>query len=250
MVLGVVGFFFLPIQLFFFTGLGVVISILGLMVYKITLSKMYPVEVRIWEKRFGKPTIVEATRGKRAMKENIEIYQCVNRLSFKAPAREFIIASPKGHFIDLFRLSKHQYAVIEPNFDLVKKLDDDGKPVLDDNKNQVYESFKAYIIPDDDIRTLADLTIKTVEVTKPIEDRLAKLMPIMIIAVTGIVLMIMLVTFMQYFPDYVREMANVMSAQINALQVTTDQFTSAVNNYTAVVGGANPPSPPPDAENL
>lgn len=223
MVLGIVGFFLLPIQMFFFIGMGIITSIMGLMVYKVSLSKMYPVEVRIWERRFGKPTIVETTRAKRTRKEDIERYSCVNRTSFKAPDREFITSSPRGHFIDVFRNSKHQYSVLKPDFQL-KKI---------------------HVIPDDDVRTLADLTIKTVEVTKPLEDRLAKFMPIMIIAVTGIILMVMLVTFMQYFPEFVRDVTAVMSEQISALQSTTAQFTSAVNNYTAVVGGANPPPPPP-----
>ena len=222
-VLGVVGFFFLPVHLFFYSVMGIVISILGLMIHKVTLTRMYPVEIRIWEKRFGKPTIVDVTRGKRVKKENVETYQCVNRLSFKAPDREYIIASPKGHFIDLFRLSSHQYCVLKPDF----------------------QTKDIKIIPDDDIRTLADLTIRTIEVTKPIEDRLMKFLPIMIIAVTGIILMIMLVSFMQYFPEFVQEVTNVMSAQINALKETTAQFTSAVNNYTAVVGGSNHQPPPP-----
>lgn len=239
-VLGVVGFFFLPIHVFFFSIIGVVISIMGIMIHRVVMTKTYPVEIRIWEKRFGKPTIVEITRGKRIKHENVEKYVCVNRLSFKAPDREYIISSPKGHFIDLFRLSSNQYCVLTPDFDF--EIDEKtGK--IDFGKYKDGQVMK--IIPDDDIRTLADLTIKTVEVTKPLEDRLMKFMPILIIAVTGIILMIMLVSFMQYFPEFVREVTDVMSAQINALKETTAEFSSAVNNYTVAVGGGPPPTPPP-----
>lgn len=222
-VLGVVGFFFLPIQSFFFSFIGVVISIMGIMIHKIIKERTYPCEIRIWERRFGKPTIVEVTRAKRITKEGFEMYSCLNRTKFKAPERENIIASPKGHFIDMFKLSNNQYQPMKHDFQL--------------------KTIK--IVPDDDVRTLADLTIKTVEATKPIEDRLMKFMPIMLIAVTGIILVIMMITFMQYFPEFVKEVTSVMSAQIDALRQTTSEFSSAVSNYTAVVRGSGDIPPPP-----
>lgn len=240
-ILGVIGFFMLPINLLFFGGLGVVISIMGVLIHKMVLVKSYPVEIRIWEKRFGKPTIVEMTRGKRVSRDNIEKYECVNRISFKAPDREYIISSPKGNFIDLFRLSSHQYCILTPDFDFEV---DEKTGKIDFGKYEGKVQLMK-IIPDDDIRTLADLTIKTIEVTKPIEDRLMKFMPIMIIAVTGIILMIMLVAFMQYFPDFVKEVTSVMSAQIEALKQTTAEFSSAVNNYTIAVKGGSVNPPPP-----
>lgn len=200
-------YMFVPTVIFFIGLIGAVLaSIILIMAFKVLSKRMFPTVVRIWEQRANGFTIVENTRGKRIKQGGVEKYELISGKKIKSPSKSFIIKGDNDSFIDIFT--------------------PDGINYFPMNFNRI-DVGKISVLDEDSREWLAHEIVRNKEITKPPMTRLQEFMPILVIATTGIVLMVMIVAFMQYFPEFVAKMTQTMTSQINVMSNITDRLIQA-----------------------
>lgn len=221
-VLGIMGVsimvipaFFLPFPLYFVGLCGSLLTIIPIVMYQKALSKkMFPTKLRIWEQRHNGLTVVKETRAKRITKDQQDYYVTIDGEIYKAPSQKYVIQGVGDNYVDLFTQSGEHY------------------PMVPDQKSVNEVQHK--IIPEDQKYWLATQIEENIQATTPEKSRWEKAMPILIVAVTGIILTVMIVSFLQYFPEFVQRTTGVMNAQIKTLNNITTQLVEAVKTLKAV----------------
>jgi len=222
--------FFIPLPVYIVALVGCVLSILSIVIYqKVLVPRMFPVKVRLWERRKNGLTIIRETRAHRITKNYQDYYQTIDGKLYKAPPKQYIVQGVDDNYVDIFH-ENGEYHPVTIDYESV-------------------ESVKSKIIPEDQKYWLATQIEENIQATTPEKTTIEKFMPVIIIATTGIILTVMIVSFLQYFPKFVADTTGVMTSQINTLNNITQTLVEVVKGLKTVgsstSGGQVGPLPPP-----
>lgn len=84
--------------IFFLVGTSSLVTIIAVVMLREMTKKMWPVRLRLWEKRQDDIIITEETRAKRVRKKNedVDYYETISGRLIKAPQPENIIRGREG----------------------------------------------------------------------------------------------------------------------------------------------------------
>lgn len=198
-----VSFLFVPFAIFFIALVGGIISAIMIFIARTMSRRMFPTRIRVWEKRANGFTVTIDTRAKRIKHKGLDKYELMSGGMIKAPSKFMIIRGDRDNYLDIYTPDGYNLFPIDFKDMTIGKLS-----IMDENARE----------------WLAHEIVRNKEITKPPATRLQEFMPILVIATTGIVLMVMIVAFMQYFPQFVSDMTNVMTGQINAMNAIVDKL--------------------------
>jgi len=180
---GTMAFFFVPLILLIPGLIGALITIVAVIsIWKIA-PKLMPIRLMIYTDKHGGISLDFATRAKR-VKDKAGKYwlECSDGFRIPDPGRKYEISGANGRVLNLYT---NNYTEFHPYKFTVDK-----------------DKLEAKLIPVEHRQWLADQMEATMNVTQPPEKWYTKLVPWLPAMIMGFTAMMMLVIFMNSFPEF------------------------------------------------